>query len=890
MGVACPHCRHALALKNLRPGRFTPRCPHCGQAFLLSVAGEGNEPVASPLPAAPPVIPTGPTVAPGTAGADSADFSVPAEPRGPNEAEAPAAEDGPEVPVVLGNYQVLKPLGRGGMGAVYLARQVSLDRPVALKVLNPRWAVNPAFVARFTREAYAAAQLVHHNVVQIYDIGAEGGLHYFSMEYVDGESLAGLLKRGRLAPEVAAGYVLQAARGLKFAHDRGMIHRDVKPDNLLLNSQGIVKVADLGLVKTPGLVEAPLAAVPVPVPGRVTLAGLSGITLANQAMGTPAYMAPEQARDPATVDHRADIYALGCTLYVLLTGRPVFAGANPLEVMTRHATDPVVRPETLVPAVPRALSDIVLKMLAKKPADRYARMDDVITALESFLGIHGAGQNSPREEHLRTLESSARAFREAPAARLRARVLAALYGGCTLLVFVGLLFGWRRVAGGALGLGLLSGLAYFVVHGLAQRGHLFLKARQVVLGSTWSDRLLALAGLLLLGAVLHLLGLLSIWVGVSVLALAVALAVHYALDRPLAQQRAAPLEKAERMLRALRLCGLSEEALQEFVCRYAGERWEEFFEALFGYEAKLAARTRWGLGPRGLRPRFGAWRDPVVRWIDSFVRARAEARARGHLQAVEQKRLEAEGLAATEARARAERVAEAVVARAAEVGQAPPAAPAAVPVALPVAQPAPGTQAVPEAMVASAVTLPLRPVPAVPAEQAPPVKRITMQDLVQAAEEPAAPRRRNRLLPRLAGALLGSKVRFLAGAVLLAGCLVWVNARDLVPQAEGLLAWSGWREWWYRAEVAQPLRVPLLPALVGQVLSTCNAGLAGLLLVLSAVWRSPKMGLFLLPAAALMAVGPLYPAPAGVPLTPNLFWLACGGALALLGFLFGRDT
>src|SRR5262249_20940611 len=153
------------------------------------------------------------------------------------------------------------------------------------------------------REAYAAAQLVHHNVVQVYDVGCDKGVHYFSMEFVQGRSLGDLLKKeGKLDGATAAGYVLQAARGLKFAHDRGMIHRDVKPDNLMLNDQGVVKVADLGLVRTPGMAdEQPHAAAEEPQPkdkkkGR-SLASLSGVTQVGQSMGTPSYMAPEQARD-----------------------------------------------------------------------------------------------------------------------------------------------------------------------------------------------------------------------------------------------------------------------------------------------------------------------------------------------------------------------------------------------------------------------------------------------------------------------------------------------------------------------------------------------------------------------------------------------------------------
>src|SRR5205085_2799317 len=223
---------------------------------------------------------------------------------------------------------------------------LSLDRNVALKVMKPEWAKDATFVARFTREAYAAAQLTHHNVVQIYDFGEDAGTNFFSMEFVDGQTLAGLVReKQKLDVEEAVGYVLQAARGLKFAHDQSLIHRDVKPENLLLNRQGIVKVADLGLVKTPGVADADEptgAAAPATGGGRASAAGSSQITQLNVAMGTPAFMAPEQARDAAHVDHRADIYSLGCTLYDLVTGRPPFEGRTAMEVITKHMSEPIV--------------------------------------------------------------------------------------------------------------------------------------------------------------------------------------------------------------------------------------------------------------------------------------------------------------------------------------------------------------------------------------------------------------------------------------------------------------------------------------------------------------------------------------------------------------------
>jgi eukaryotic-like serine/threonine-protein kinase len=291
----------------------------------------------------------------------------------PTEA-APPRDDQPRLPAettgTLGGYQLLRKLGEGGMGAVYLAKQLSLNRNVALKVLLEQLAADAQFVARFIREAYAAAQLTHHNVVQIHDIGAQKRTHFFSMEFVEGQNLSSLIReQGRLDPEVAVGYVLQAARGLKFAHDHNMIHRDIKPENLLLNRHGIVKVADLGLVKTSDGEHLTMAAAAKQAAAQDRWYDDDNTTQLNVSMGTPAYMPPEQARDAAHVDARADIYALGCTLYALVVGRPPFTGNTAVEVITKHLKEPVRPPDQLVEHVPAYLSQIILRMMAK-PAGR----------------------------------------------------------------------------------------------------------------------------------------------------------------------------------------------------------------------------------------------------------------------------------------------------------------------------------------------------------------------------------------------------------------------------------------------------------------------------------------------------------------------------------------
>ncbi len=788
----------------------------------------------------------------------------------------------------IGGYRVERELGRGGMGAVYLARQVSLDRFVALKVMNSQWSSNPNFLVRFTREAYAAAQLVHHNVVQVYDIGEDRGINFFSMEFVEGRSLGDLLKKdGKLSAESAAGYILQAARGLKFAHDRGMIHRDIKPDNLMVNTQGVVKVADLGLVRTPGSEEPPrnesgeidtdaianraVLAVQKVTKDR-TLNSLSGVTLVGQAMGTPSYMAPEQARDATSVDHRADIYSLGCTLYVLLTARPVFAGTTALEVMTMHASDTPIRPEVHNRDVPRALSDITLRMLAKKPDDRYASMDDVIKVLEDFLGLHAAGKQATSEAHIRTLEQGVKAFQQVPAVKIRSWILLGFFTICGTLFPVLSLMGLWKTGGFFLGLVVLTASAYGIVHGSARRSHLFLRLRDMALSLGWLDYAKVGLGLLLFVGVLYFVGLFWVWLGAGVLAIGLAVGLHYTLDQKMATQRATALEKVERMLKTLRMRGLSEDALQEFVAKYTGDHWEEVFEALYGYETKLTARSAYGSGPKGARPKFGAWRDSIVRWLDRYQRARQEARERQHLQKIEQKGLEAQGVNASEAKQQAERVAGAMVQAAAEIKKE-----AAV---------------LPDKLEATVLPHEGIDVSTPKPRSAPPPKRVNLHDLMAVAVDPhREPLKAKPILPVLLGIPFGSTTRFFVGAVLLGLSFLWMKGAGLLPTSTSTsdeLVFL--RLWKTTQERIDPLKLPL-PDIANNVFSSINAAIAGLVLLVSIIWRSWKIGFFVMAGAAVTVVGAETDLiPALGPMTAQVSCLAIGGGMMALGFLVGRDT
>ncbi len=270
-------------------------------------------------------------------------------------------------PTILnGRYELHRRLGRGGMAEVYLAADQLLDRPVAVKVLFSEFASDPAFVERFRREATAAANLSHPNIVGVYDWGEAEGTYFIVMEYVEGRSLSEILSaEGPLHPDRVADVGADVAAALGFAHRNGVVHRDVKPGNVLVTQAGQVKVADFGIARA------------------TTTATDDSLTQVGTVMGTATYFSPEQARGEP-VDPRSDIYSLGCVLYELALGRPPFGGDSPVAIAYKQVHESPVPLRQINPELPEALQAIILKCLAKNPANRYPAAEDLRADLRRF--------------------------------------------------------------------------------------------------------------------------------------------------------------------------------------------------------------------------------------------------------------------------------------------------------------------------------------------------------------------------------------------------------------------------------------------------------------------------------------------------------------------------
>ncbi|MFK8112816.1 MAG: protein kinase [Rubripirellula sp.] len=754
-----------------------------------------------------------------------------------------------EIPERLGGYHVLRLLGRGAMGAVYEAKQVSLDRLVALKTIRGRLANNPASLARFTREAYAAAQLTHHNVVQIYDFGEDSGRHFFSMEWVRGGPLDELVReKGALDPKLAGGYVLQAARGLQYAHRNGMVHRDIKPANLLLSDEGVVKVADLGLVKIPDQIDPE---------SDVGASGISGmesgtqVTMQGTAVGTPAYMAPEQGIDAAAVDHRADIYSLGCTLFFLLVGRAPFDGAVVSEVLEQHASQPLPSLSQINSRVPNPLQQIVERAMAKRPSDRYDSLAEMITDLESYLGVNAEGQFSPSSEQADRWEEIAKQYASATTwQRLSKPLLACLVAVSGLLTivmpFAGL--GWMLMGPTLLGSALATGLLLGAGGG---RSAVISSIRSWIGSLSWIDYGIAVLGGIVFLFVTTMAGL---WLGVIVglfLGVIAGAAYHFGLISPSQKKSGAVVQEAERFVRDLRIDGADEDGVRNFTARYAGKQWQGLYESLFGYDSLCKIREQLASDPSfSASTEAGSLRDKICAKLNAKAKATREERDHQQLAKIEQRGLQSEGVSAAEARDRAWQMAAAVMDNAKAVTPA-----------------------------------------AVDAEAAAEAKRESMKSMLADARSGKYKKERDKLAS--IKFVLGGQTRLLAGCLLLAVFAIWGNSNGLFDglkeidiqnieetDLSGIVGGTAGAAGEMNAETN----------MLGSNTSAWSIGVAGFLLVLSAFVSGWRMT----PFAAFATVAILFGAQLGIPgvgelLKPWMVAALVGVAIYVPGVLFGES-
>ena len=263
-------------------------------------------------------------------------------------------------------YKILGKLGAGAMAIVYKARQLSLNRIVAIKILPKRFSENPEYVERFYKEGQAAGRLNHPNIVQAIDVGEAGGYHYFVMEYVEGKTIADDLAAGKIFSESEAlDIIIQVAKALAHAHACNLIHRDVKPKNIMISTSGVVKLADMGLARGTTDIEAAQSE-------------------AGKAYGTPYYIAPEQIRGKIDIDGRADIYGLGATFYHMVTNRVPFMAENSADVMRKHLREKLIPPDHINTSLSAGVSEVIEIMMAKRRENRYSNVEELLEDLEAL--------------------------------------------------------------------------------------------------------------------------------------------------------------------------------------------------------------------------------------------------------------------------------------------------------------------------------------------------------------------------------------------------------------------------------------------------------------------------------------------------------------------------
>ncbi|MFH1421214.1 MAG: serine/threonine-protein kinase [Planctomycetota bacterium] len=318
---------------------------------------------------------------------------------------------------LIPGYSILAKLGKGGMGSVFKAIQLSKNRLVAVKFLPVNLAKDKVYIKRFLREARSASQLNHTNITRVYEVGNYKGIFYFSMEYIDGVTLLGLMEdRNTLDVATSIDIIIQVARGLEHAHSHSIIHRDVKPENIMIANDGAVKICDMGLAKRMGCAE-------------------HDITVTGQVIGTPAYMSPEQIASPKTLDHRSDIYSLGATFYHVVTGKRPFLGDTSAQTMLNVIREPLMFPKGV--KIPVQIAKVIKKMMAKEPSKRYQSAGELINELSILKETLRIPDKQSKNSDRNQAASQALMFPLSAAESLEGRAkLPLLLGSAAVIIFL----------------------------------------------------------------------------------------------------------------------------------------------------------------------------------------------------------------------------------------------------------------------------------------------------------------------------------------------------------------------------------------------------------------------------------------------------------------------
>ncbi len=534
-------------------------------------------------------------------------------------------------------------------------------------------------------------------------------------------------------------------------------------------------------------------------------------------------------------------------------------------MQTKHASEPVIPPQAIVDRVPQSLSAIILKMIAKKPSDRYATLDGLITALEEFLGITRTGPFTPREEHATLLEQNVTQFNASKTAKLRHLIGLAFHVACAGLFLIFAATKMPIWAGGTLGLWVLSEASYFGLTGITQKNFVFRKVRQYVFGFKLIDWVKWGAAVVAFVSLLWMFKLLWVWLGVCFVAVAWTAGLHFVLDRKVTKDRQAPLEAVRDLLKGMRLRGLDEDAIRRFVCKYSGRHWEPMYEALFGYEAKMTARSQWGTQRDDGKSakKYAIWRDGLISWINCREREREQQKQRAYLRKIEREKLKAQGMDDLQANNQAKQAAQQMVAGAEAFRQA--------------AQPTPQ-----ETDIDQAQQQPASPPP------------VDLTKVIYGDEDEDGYRDSTPSRSGLIAKLLGAHMRLIVGLILVTLCVLWMYQNDLFPQS-ATQEIIGQTPQTQQPQI-EPLALPgiTLPSVVASVLSSYAVGFAGVLLIVSSFLGGTKLTFYLLPGLTVLLGGQLVEIELLTNLTTGMLEgfdpiQVLGGILCFIGLFFGRS-